>query len=106
MFAFLLTYIYNYYKILLLSIKKGGVILQIYSKNIYSITANNTTQNILILYNISGNHYVGLPVHDKEVKDCVYISTINKYVVIKELREYSRKNIKRLNICKRKIFKS
>ena len=77
----------------------GGVTLQIYSKNIYEITENNLKQSILIIYNISGNHYVGLPIHNNKVKNSIHIPSINKYVVAKELKEYSRKDIKRVSIC-------
>ena len=73
--------------------------MQIYSKNIYELTENDTKQSILIIYNISGNHYVGLPIHNKKVKNSIHILSIDKYVVAKELREYSRKNIKRISIC-------
>ena len=77
----------------------GGRVLQIYSKNIYEITENNSKQSILIIYNISGNHYVGLPIHNNNIKNSIHIPSINKYMVTKELKEYSRKNIKRISIC-------
>lgn len=80
--------------------------MQIYSKNIYETTENNFKKSILIIYSISGNHYVGLPIHNTKTKNSIHIPSINKYVIANELTEYSRKNIKRINICKRTIFKN
>ena len=77
----------------------GGRILQIYSENIYEIIEKESKQNILIIYNISSNHYVGLPIHKDKTKKSIYIPSINRYVISEELREYSRKNIKRTSIC-------
>ena len=73
--------------------------MQIYSKNIYELTENDSKKSILIIYNISGNHYVGLPIHSKKIKNSIHIPSIDKYIVAKELREYNRKNIKRISIC-------
>ena len=73
--------------------------MQIYNKNIYEQADKPWKQKILIIYNISSNHYVGLPVHSKKVKDAIHIASIDKYVVAKDLQEYSKKNIKRTSIC-------
>ena len=72
--------------------------MQIYSKNIYELTENNSRQTILIIYNISSNHYVGLPIHNIKSKNSIHIPSINKYVLTNELREYSKKHIKRINL--------
>ena len=73
--------------------------MQIYSKNIYELKQNNSNQNILIIYNISSNHYVGLPIYNKKIKNSIHIPSIDRYVVVEDLKEYNRKNIKRINIC-------
>lgn len=82
-----------------ISSNNGGDTLQIYSKNIYETVENKIKQNIVIVYNISGNHYVGLPIHNNQTNDSIHISSINKYVIPSELTEYAKKNIKRISIC-------
>ncbi|MCL2342091.1 MAG: type II toxin-antitoxin system PemK/MazF family toxin [Firmicutes bacterium] len=52
--------------------------MQIYSKNIYEVVENKSEKNILIIYNISGNHYVGLPIHNNKIKNSIYIPSILK----------------------------
>lgn len=80
--------------------------MQIYGKNVYEVVESKVRQNVLIIYNISANHYVGLPIYNNDLDNGVYIKSINKYIIPKELKEYSRKHIKRFSICKRKLFKS
>lgn len=84
----------------------GGIILDIYSQNVYEVIENNIKKYVLIVYNISKNHYVGLSIHSTNLNNFLYIESINKYIDIESLKEYSRANIKRFGICKRKIFKN
>ena len=42
-------------------------------KQIYEYDLNNNKQWILILYNISQNHYVGIPVDNKKEKNSIYL---------------------------------
>ena len=79
--------------------------MNIYSQNIYEIIENNTKKNILIIYNISGNHYVGLTVHNTNSNNYTYIDSIKKFVDINDLQEYSKKNIKGLVYVKGKFLK-
>lgn len=37
--------------------------MNIYSQNIYEVIENNIKKHVLIIYNISENHYVGLTVY-------------------------------------------
>ena len=60
---------------------------------------------ILILYDISKNHYVGLPVYNEEQENSIYIKSINKYVVLDEITDYNRTNIKRCIYIKGKPLK-
>lgn len=60
---------------------------------------------ILILYDISKNHYVGLPVYNEEQKNSIFIKSINKYVVLDEITDYNRTNIKRCIYIKGKPLK-
>ena len=48
-------------------------------KQIYEFNLNDKKQWILILYDISQNHYVGVPVYNEEKENSVYIKSINKY---------------------------
>ena len=60
---------------------------------------------ILILYDISKNHYVGLPIYNKEQKNSILIKSINKYIILNEITDYNRTNIKRCIYIKGKPLK-
>ncbi len=64
-------------------------------KQIYEVNLNSNKQWILILYDISQNHYVGIPVYNEEKKNSIYLKSINKYIVLDEMSDYNRSNIKR-----------
>ena len=51
-------------------------------KQIYEFNLNDNKQWILILYGISQNHYVGVPVYNEEKENSIYLKSINKYVVL------------------------
>jgi len=59
----------------------------------------------LILYDISKNHYVGLPVYDQKQKKSIFIKSINKYIVLDEITDYNRSSIKRCIYIKGKPLK-
>lgn len=63
-------------------------------KQIYEYDLNNNKQWILILYNISQNHYVGIPVYNEKEENSIYLKSINKYIVLDEINDYNRSNIK------------
>lgn len=73
--------------------------MDIYSQNIYEVFENNTRKHILIIYNISKNHYVGLTVHTNKSDSLTYIESINKFIDVNDLQEYTKKNIKRISLC-------
>ncbi|MBE6152707.1 MAG: type II toxin-antitoxin system PemK/MazF family toxin [Firmicutes bacterium] len=79
--------------------------LQVYYDNIYSAKINGKNMKVLILYNISGNHYVGFPVYDKEKKNTIKIKSINKYINIDEVMDISKNSIKSLIYIKGKPLK-
>ena len=58
-----------------------------------------------MLYDISKNHYVGLPVYGEKKKNSIFIKSIEKYVVIDEITDYSRSSIKRCIYIKGKPLK-
>ena len=60
---------------------------------------------ILILYDISKNHYVGVPIYNEEKKNSIFIKSINKYVILGEIRDYNRSNIKKCIYIKGKPLK-
>ena len=74
-------------------------------KQIYEFDLNNNKQWVLILYNISKNHYVGVPVYNKPKENSIYLKSINKYVVLDEIMDYNRSNIKRCVYIKGKQIK-
>ena len=63
-------------------------------KQVYEFNLNDDKQWILILYDISQNHYVGVPVYNEGKENSVYLKSINKYVVLNEITDYNRSNIK------------
>lgn len=74
--------------------------MNIYSKNIYQVVKNNLKNNILIIYNVSDNHYVGLPVYsENNNNNLTYIESLKRFIDINDLQEYTKKNIKRLSLC-------
>lgn len=54
-----------------------GFNLDIYSQNIYEVIENNIRKHVLIIYNISENHYVVLTVNTAESNNLTYIESIN-----------------------------
>lgn len=91
------AYIQKIYKLQYLIL--GGFNLDIYSQNIYEVVENNIKKHILIIYNISENHYVGLTVYASKSANLTYIESINRFVDIKDLQEYTKRNIKRISLC-------
>ena len=67
--------------------------MKIYSQNIYEVVENNKKKHILIIYNISENHYVGLTVYATESHNLTYIESINRFIDINDLQEYTKRNI-------------
>ena len=74
-------------------------------KQVYEFNLNDNKQWILILYDISQNHYVGVPVYNEEKENSIYLKSINKYVVLNEITDYNRSNIKRCVYIKGKPIK-
>ena len=76
----------------------GGFNSNIYSQNIYEVIENNIKKHVLIIYNISENHYVGLTVNTTESTNLTYIESINRFIDINDLQEYTKRNIKRISL--------
>ena len=76
----------------------GGFNLNIYSQNIYEVVENDIKKHVLIVYNISKNHYVGLTVYTTKSNNLTYIESINRFVDINDLQEYTKRNIKRISL--------
>ena len=74
-------------------------------KQIYEFNLNDNKQWILILYDISQNHYVGVPIYNEEKENTIYLKSINKYVALDEITDYNRSNIKRCIYIKGKPVK-
>lgn len=73
--------------------------MNIYSQNIYEVVENNIKKHVLIIYNISENHYVGLTVHNTTSDNLTYIKSINRFININDLQEYNKRNVKRISLC-------
>lgn len=74
-------------------------------KQIYEVILNETKQWVLILYDISKNHYVGIPVYNENKGKSIYLKSINKYVILSEIDDYNRTSIKRCIYIKGKPLK-
>lgn len=70
-------------------------LLTINYKNVYETNEFGTKQWVLILYDISNNHYVGIPIYSEEKENSTYILSLNKYVIFSETRDFSRSNMNR-----------
>ena len=64
-------------------------------KQIYETNEKDNIEWVLIIYDISANHYVGMPVYSKEHKNCIYCKSINKYVDINKISDYNRSKMNR-----------
>lgn len=64
--------------------------LKIYFKQVYETKELCKKQLVLILYDISANHYVGVPVYSNKKEGCLYLDLINKYADINKVTDYSR----------------
>lgn len=80
--------------------------MNIYSQNIYEVIENGNKKHILIIYNISANHFVGLTIYNSDLINLVYINSINRFVDINDLQEYNKKSIKRISLYKGPFLKS
>ena len=85
--------------------KGGNTMFTINWKQIYEFKLNDNKQWILNLYDISQNHYFGVPVYNEEKKDSIYLTSINKYIILNEITDYNRSNIKRCIYIKGKPIK-
>ena len=74
-------------------------------KQVYEYSLKNDTKWILILFDISKNHYVGMPVYNEKQENSVFLKSINKYALLTEITDYSRSNIKKCIYIKGKPIK-
>lgn len=68
--------------------------MKVYSNNVYIINKDNQQSKYLILYNVSGNHYVGIKVEDTKENYGCFLQVINKYAIFSSVSDISRKDIK------------
>lgn len=59
--------------------------MEIHYKNIYTLKNN---EPILVIYNISARHYIGLPLSKSKEKDCFHIPSIDFYYNSSKIKEY------------------
>jgi len=65
-------------------------------KQIYESSEFGEKEWVLILYDISFNHYVGVPISSSpQTKDYIYLKSINRYANIEKVRDYSRSKMTR-----------
>lgn len=64
-------------------------------KQIYETNEKDDKEWILIIYDISANHYVGMPVYSKEKEGCIYCDSIKKYVDVNKIADYNRSKMNR-----------
>lgn len=65
------------------------------SKRIYEVEENGKKFWVLVIFNISGFHYVGLKVHADPSPTSLHIYSIEKYIDMFGIREYSKSMIKK-----------
>ena len=64
--------------------------LTINFKQIYETNEKSKKEWVLVIYDISANHYVGMPVYSVKKEECVYCPSIDKYVDINKIADYNR----------------
>jgi mRNA-degrading endonuclease toxin of MazEF toxin-antitoxin module len=64
--------------------------LTINYRQIYETNEVGEKQWVLIIYDISANHYVGIPVYSKDKDGYLFLKSINKYADINSIRDYNR----------------
>ena len=69
--------------------------LTINFKQIYETNEKVDKEWVLIIYDISANHYVGMPVYSKKNDGCIYCKSIDKYVNVNKISDYSRSKMSR-----------
>ena len=71
-------------------------------KQVYETNEFGDKEWVLILYDISFNHYVGVPVYAIDGDNLVYLESIKRYVNVSKIRDYSRAKMIRCIYEKRK----
>ena len=74
-------------------------------KQIYETNESGNKEWILIIYDISWNHYVGVPIYSNNTNNAIYIKSINKYANISAIKDYNRSNMSRCIYDKGKPLK-
>lgn len=74
-------------------------------KQIYETNEKIEKEWVLIIYDISANHYVGMPVYSKEKENCIYCNSIDKYVDVNRIADYNRSKMIRCIYNHRKPVK-
>ncbi len=74
-------------------VRRYKKMLTINFKQVYETNEKVDKEWILIIYDISANHYVGMPVYSKEKEGCIYCNSINKYVDINKIADYNMSKV-------------
>lgn len=64
-------------------------------KQIYEINEEGYKKWILIIYDISTNHYVGVYIYSNKINNSYYLPSIDRYADINNIKDYNRTNIYR-----------
>ena len=76
-------------------VRRYKKMLTINFKQVYETNEKVDKEWVLIIYDFSANHYVGMPVYSKEKEGCIYCNSINKYVDINKIADYNRSKVSR-----------
>lgn len=77
------------------SVRESEYMLQINYKQIYETKEYGKKEWVLILYNISANHYVGIPVYANESSGLISVPSIKKYVDVNKIKDYNKSKMER-----------
>lgn len=69
--------------------------LKINHKQVYETNEKGNKEWILVIYDISANHYVGVPIYSDKTDNTIYLKSIGKYVNISLIKDYNRSNMSR-----------
>ena len=77
----------------MLKIDYKQTVLKINYKQVYESNEFGSNDWIVIIYDISANHYVGVLIYSLEKEGYIYLKSINKYADVSNIKDYNRSKI-------------
>lgn len=69
--------------------------MDVISKRVYEVSSKGVTYWMLILFNISGSHYVGMPVRRSKTDSTIFLKSIGRHIDMNNIHECRRSMIRK-----------